>query len=91
MLNTFGKNFSSYGKSRWGKQIFIWSSVVIFMGAVGYAVYLGLGSETGHGAASQKFLTVVAVVLAVPALIVFNVAMALLWAIVSTLVNALRG
>lgn len=91
MLKSLHKNLLVYANSRWGRRIFVWSSVAIFVGAIAYVSILGAGSETNSGAASEKFQVILAAVIAVPALIVFNLAVALLWAIGATITGAFRG
>lgn len=91
MLKTFRDRMLEYPNHCWGQKIFIWSSVAILLGTVAYAVSLGLGNETGSGVASSKFVMLISLLLAIPALIGFHLAVALAWAIVSTIVRLSRG
>lgn len=91
MLKAFRDRLLEYPNHPWGQKIFLWSTLAILVGAVFYAVSLGLGSESGSGAASSKFVMFVSFLLAIPALIGFHLAVALAWAIVSTIVHLTRG
>lgn len=91
MLGSFRDNLLAYANSRWGRRIFVWSSAGIVAAAVLYVATLGIGSETGTGAASSKFAFVLALAVALPALILFNLALALVWAAAATVAGLFRG
>ncbi|MGE0613906.1 MAG: hypothetical protein AB7O70_16320 [Hyphomicrobiales bacterium] len=76
----FRDNLRAYANARLGRRVFVWSSLAILLGAAAFVVGLGVGGETGSGAASSKFVMVLTFLLAIPALVLFNLALALLWA-----------
>jgi hypothetical protein len=91
MLRTFHDALLEYANSRWGRRIFVWSSVLIVLAAIVLSASLGIDRGTGSAAVSSRFATLVVMVVAVPALAVFNVALALIWATGRTVARLLRG
>lgn len=87
MLDTFRAALRVYANSRWGWRILGWSSIVFIVLGIGFWLMLGFGSSSGTGAGGMV-LTILALILAVPAIIVFNVALAVIWALVRTLVHS---
>lgn len=90
-MRTFRDKLLQYANSWWGQRIFIWSSVAILVAAIVFVTYLGVGIEGGGGAASSKFVSFLTFLLAIPSIIVFNLALALAWAIAASIVSLFRG
>lgn len=92
MFETYRKELSAYTNSRWARQIFLWSSILLFIGSFVFWTGLGFGNQNGgSGTAGAKVATILSLVIAVPAILVFNVAVALIWAFVQTAIRSLSG
>lgn len=89
MLANYRAALADYFNSRWAWRIFIASSVALFIGSFVFWSMLGFGNHNGgSGTAGGKVIMILSLVLAVPAIIVVNALVALLWAAALTLVRS---
>jgi hypothetical protein len=81
MLASYRAALADYFNSRWAWRIFIVTSIALFIGSFVLFSMLGFGNHTGgSGTAGGKVIMILSLVLAVPAIIVTNALVALLWA-----------
>jgi len=89
MLAGYRAALADYFNSRWAWRVFIASSVALFIGSFVFFSMLGFGNHGGGtGTSGAKVIMILSLVLAVPAIIVVNALVALLWAATLTIVRS---
>ena len=87
MLSRYRAEWIAYVNSRWARWIFLASSAAIVVASYVFWAMLGFGSEGGTGSGA-KVIGILSLVIAVPVIIVFNLALALLWALGASLIRS---
>lgn len=89
MLAGYRAALKEYFNSRWAWRIFVASSVALIIGSFVLFSMLGFGNHGGGtGTAGAKVIMVLSLVLAVPAIIVVNALVALVWAAALTIARS---
>lgn len=92
MLATFRTELTAYLNSTWGWRIFGWSAVAIIVASLALVLFLGFGSHNGgSGTAGTKVAVILSLVVAVPAILLVNLAIALIWAALQTARRMVTG
>lgn len=90
MLETFRAEWIAYVNSRWARWIFVGSSVAIIVASFVFWVYLGFGSESGTGSGA-KVVGILSFLIAIPVILIFNLALALLWSLAAALFRSVAS
>jgi hypothetical protein len=89
MLAKFRAALAAYFNSRWAWRIFVASSMALLICSFVSFSMLGFGNHGGgSGTSGAKVVMILSLVLAVPAIIVVNALVALLWAAALTLARS---
>jgi hypothetical protein len=89
MLAKFRAALAAYFNSRWAWRIFVVTSIALLIGSFVVFSMLGFGNHNGgSGTAGAQVIMILSLVLAVPAIIVVNALVALLWAAALTIARS---
>ena len=89
MLATFRAELKRYAGQPWAVQLLIWSFIAFAIAGVVFWSALGFGNQNGgSGTTGAKVGFFLGLVVAVPATIVFNLLVAVIWALARTAAGA---
>ena len=92
MLDTFRAELTAYINSVWARRIFVWSAIAILGASLALVLMVGFGSHNGgSGTAGTKVATILTLVVALPAILLLNLVIALVWAALCTARRMITG
>jgi hypothetical protein len=87
MLETFRNELFAYFNSTWGRRLVVWLSLAICIASLAFVIMLGFGNNNGgSGTAGGKVAAILSLILAIPAIIVLNLAVAAIYALIRCIV-----